>query len=545
MTTISTKFLDSEPIIQADKFADESIPASALDQLLEPQFFEVVADVMELTPAGEALQTPGQKLGAPYGPTGPTGPTGASGSFPGGQYAGAVLSTDGLSSNGWTKIGAGGIGSVTATRIANSAIDSAYFDRTLEVGSANTIGIATTAGSLSLFGALVLDKFGKLHIGYDNISSINGLPYTSQYAVRDTVSNTWVTFAGPQISGAGVYAMHELGDYVYAGGYISSAGGSAVNNIARKNTTTGTWEALGTGCNLGVYSFASVGTDLYVGGDFTTAGGVTANRIAKYDTLTNTWSALGSGADGIVFALTSVGTDLYAGGTFNSMNGVSNTYAIAKYDTLTGTWSALGAGLDDTVRTLHAVGSKLYAGGQLVTARAYNSNPDLTPLGGIVAWDMVNGGWSKLNQGVNYDTWGVQALTSWDGILFVGGHFYAASGVSNTANIARWNGNAWTPANWLNWNGPLKGFAANDTNIWVIGQFTSPGKYVTRYEPYPVTLTLSPLADGNNPQTMSFTAAKFDLAGIPTYADNAAAVAGGLAAGKLYRTATGDVMVVY
>jgi hypothetical protein len=32
---------------------------------------------------------------------------------------------------------------------------------------------------------------------------------------------------------------------------------------------------------------------------------------------------------------------------------------------------------------------------------------------------------------------------------------------------------------------------------------------------------------------------------LPTYANNAAAIAGGLATGSLYRTATGVVMVVY
>ncbi len=32
---------------------------------------------------------------------------------------------------------------------------------------------------------------------------------------------------------------------------------------------------------------------------------------------------------------------------------------------------------------------------------------------------------------------------------------------------------------------------------------------------------------------------------LPVYADNAAAIAGGLAVGRFYRTATGVVMVVY
>ena len=33
--------------------------------------------------------------------------------------------------------------------------------------------------------------------------------------------------------------------------------------------------------------------------------------------------------------------------------------------------------------------------------------------------------------------------------------------------------------------------------------------------------------------------------GLPTYVDNAAAIAGGLAAGKLYRTSAGDLRIVY
>lgn len=32
---------------------------------------------------------------------------------------------------------------------------------------------------------------------------------------------------------------------------------------------------------------------------------------------------------------------------------------------------------------------------------------------------------------------------------------------------------------------------------------------------------------------------------LPTYADNATAVAGGLSVGEMYKTATGEVMVVY
>lgn len=43
----------------------------------------------------------------------------------------------------------------------------------------------------------------------------------------------------------------------------------------------------------------------------------------------------------------------------------------------------------------------------------------------------------------------------------------------------------------------------------------------------------------------SFTAGKFSVTTLPTFADNAAALASGLVAGDFYRTATGVVMVVY
>ncbi len=55
------------------------------------------------------------------------------------------------------------------------------------------------------------------------------------------------------------------------------------------------------------------------------------------------------------------------------------------------------------------------------------------------------------------------------------------------------------------------------------------------------------LTGGNNTWTgtNAFSSATFSLTNLPTYADNAAATSGGLAAGRLYRTATGVLMVRY
>ena len=47
-----------------------------------------------------------------------------------------------------------------------------------------------------------------------------------------------------------------------------------------------------------VYALAVSGSDLYAGGYFTTAGGSAANDIAKWNG--SSWSALGSGMDGVL-----------------------------------------------------------------------------------------------------------------------------------------------------------------------------------------------------------------------------------------------------
>jgi hypothetical protein len=57
---------------------------------------------------------------------------------------------------------------------------------------------------------------------------------------------------------------------LYAGGYFTTAGGSAANNIAQWNGSS--WSALGSGVNDSVFALAVSGSTLYAGGGFTTAG---------------------------------------------------------------------------------------------------------------------------------------------------------------------------------------------------------------------------------------------------------------------------------
>ena len=129
-----------------------------------------------------------------------------------------------------------------------------------------------------------------------------------------------------------VYTLAVGQDGVYAGGYFTTAGGEPANNIARWDPATSTWHPLGSGVGGPDYPTVralAMGLDgsLYAGGDFMTAGGIETNGIARWDSSTSTWHALGSGVSDpispIVYTLTiGPGDSLYAGGNFDTAGGV-------------------------------------------------------------------------------------------------------------------------------------------------------------------------------------------------------------------------------
>ena len=88
-------------------------------------------------------------------------------------------------------------------------------------------------------------------------------------------------------------AVALSGNDVYVGGTFTLAGTTSANNIARWNSLSGQWSALGAGVDGVVNAIAVSGNDVYVGGDVATAGGTPVNGIARWNGAT--WSALGSG----------------------------------------------------------------------------------------------------------------------------------------------------------------------------------------------------------------------------------------------------------
>ncbi|MEP7342062.1 MAG: hypothetical protein ABI977_30300 [Acidobacteriota bacterium] len=245
-----------------------------------------------------------------------------------------------------------------------------------------------------------------------------------------------------------VNAMVVIGSDLYVGGDFTMAnfGGTSISarGVAKFNMLTNVWSALGTGSGKGVngrsFVLAAIGSDLYVGGDFTMAnfGGtsISANRLAKFNTATNTWSALGTGSgNGVndyVNAMAVIGSDLYVGGTFNTANVGGATVSVnyvARFNTITNTWNTLGIGggngVNIAVSALAVIGNDLYVGGFFQTV---NVGGMTVSVNNVAKFNTTTGVWSALGTGGDNGVDGqVFALAVIGNDLYVGGTFTMAS----------------------------------------------------------------------------------------------------------------------
>ena len=257
-----------------------------------------------------------------------------------------------------------------------------------------------------------------------------------------------------------VRTMIVYGGELYVGGFFDSAGGIAANNIAKWNGTS--WSTVGTGVNNVIIDFVEYNGDLYAGGAFDTAGGVAANRIAKWNG-TN-WAPVGDGIDldwygnqpTSVYALAVNDGILYAGGAFDTAGSVPANN-IAKWD---GTgWSALNSGVYyGTIYSLAVYNGEIYAGGDF----AYAGDTYAT---GVAKWDGTY--WSALGAGIGG---GVYAMSVYNDVLYIAGGFWYAGDVPANC-IAKWDGTYWSGVG-QGINSDVYALFAEDSSLYIGGHFT-------------------------------------------------------------------------
>ena len=310
-------------------------------------------------------------------------------------------------------------------------------------------------------------------VAANNIATWNG----SSWSTLGSGVTVQFGFGSPILA----LAVTSTGDLI-AGGNFTTAGGVAARNIARWNGTS--WAALGSGVGLSGSSQSVIALavlpsgDLVAGGNFSTAGGVAVNRIARWNGVSwaalgsgvnntinalavfpggdlftvsaggiarwngSSWSLLGSGLPGFLSPIRTLtalpGGDLISGGVFSSAAGVPANH-IARWNGAS--WSALGSGVAFPGNSSVSVNAlAVLSGGDLIAGGSF------TMAGGVAASNIArwNGAsWATLGSGVG--NFGVAALAVLpNGDLIAGGGFTTAGGVA-ASNIARWNGTAWAP----------------------------------------------------------------------------------------------------
>jgi uncharacterized protein (TIGR03437 family) len=282
---------------------------------------------------------------------------------------------------------------------------------------------------------------GFVYVGGDfNTARNSGSNTFSVGSVARWNGSSWSTLgSGGSATGNGVsspglaqvYAIATSGSDVYVAGSFTRANNSnssniSTNCIARWNSGTGLWSALGGGSGAGangvngdVLALAVSGSDLYIGGNFTSVynnlnAGIAVGHIARWNgaswaTLGTGTGTAGNGVAGTVFALAVGQGFLYAGGDFTAAYngsgggiGASSVSAncIARWNG--SSWSAMGAssgstgnGMNAQVSAIATSSGDAYAGGEFTNA--YNSGSNRVTVGGIARWNGAQ--WSAFGSG--------------------------------------------------------------------------------------------------------------------------------------------------
>ncbi|MFN0131747.1 MAG: GC-type dockerin domain-anchored protein [Phycisphaerales bacterium] len=293
---------------------------------------------------------------------------------------------------------------------------------------------------------------------------------------------------------ANVHSITADAGIVYVGGNFIFGGGVLLESLGQWDGSQ--WRDLAGGMTMApgcfdcapvVYSLARFGGSLHAAGTFDLAGATLAARVARWNGIG--WAPLGAGigvAPGDtfpawVYSLTPWAGDLYACGRF-SRAGATDTLCVARWDGAT--WTDVGGGLRVPEGGRHPSiaasvvfddghGPALFVAGILDIAGTTNVR-NIAKWDGL-AWSDVGGG---IGSDVNDRVWALAVFDDGMGrALYAAGQFGDAGGAP-AANIAKWNGTAWSALD-AGVNGDVHALAVFDDGsgpaLHVGGWFTSAG----------------------------------------------------------------------
>ena len=293
-----------------------------------------------------------------------------------------------------------------------------------------------------------------------------------------------------------VYALASGTGKLYAGGEMRRAGGGLVDRVASWDGKA--WAPLGGGVDDWVWAIApapqaAAGTtappdDVFVGGWFLAARNKTeqlldTRHIARWDTKSEQWAALGGGTDGTVYAIDFGNDRIYAGGdfktAFNSDFSKVAANNIAAWDGQA--WNPLGGGFNGVVYDIafNTADDSLYAVGWFTKAYNFLEADGPQPAAGaetteieanrVARW--TGNKWEPLNGGVNNRAYAVML----DGDkVYVAGDFSMAGDVVTYRTVS-WSGGQWQRFG-PEWNNRVYALEKSQAGIFVGGMFSSGGK---------------------------------------------------------------------
>ncbi len=217
------------------------------------------------------------------------------------------------------------------------------------------------------------------------------------------------------------------------------------------------------GSDYPIKCYAESHGSIYAGGSFVNVG----SNIARWDTTTHTWYALGDGVNGMVTSICAHDDDIYVAGTFTRAGNIQ-TLNVARWNISTQQWYTMEGGIDGTVYATAWYNNELYVAGYFSTAGSIAARS-------IARWNGTT--WNGLGKaGENGVVGNVNTLCVYKNNLVVGGSFNSAGGDSTRARLAFWDGSSWHAppgklhiANPSQWQYSIRSLRANNSYLFILG----------------------------------------------------------------------------